>query len=37
MTVSVLQGRGAGIAAHGAWFEGLEAKSDLPLEGDDTG
>jgi len=30
--VSVPQGRGAGIAAHGAWFEGLEAESDLPLE-----
>ena len=34
--VSVPQGRWAGIAAHRAWFEGLEAESDLALEGENA-
>lgn len=35
--VSAPQGRGAGIAAHPTWFEGLEAESDLALEEEKAG
>ena len=34
--MSVPQGRGAGIVAQRAWFEGLEAESDLALEGENA-
>ncbi len=35
--VSVPQGRGAGIGPYRPWFEGLEAESDLALEGEGQG